>query len=129
MKRCLFGPRTIEVDHRIALRGVRVGCRVSGMSQKTTIEQTYVNLEPDAIEAVYTFPLPESAAVCGFEVMTGERVLTGAIEEAERAIDRYEDAINAGDAAYMAEQNRPDVFTVRCGNQLLGSVSPVPTAR
>src|SRR3712207_2838083 len=111
-----FALHTANPADRVALRGVRLRSRLSGMSQRTTIEQTYVNLEPDAIEAVYTFPLPESAAVCGFEVITGERVLTGQVEESERAIDRYEDAINAGDAAYMAEQNRPDVFTVRCGN-------------
>jgi Ca-activated chloride channel family protein len=115
MKTCVFGPR-VTPSHRIALRGVRLRARLSGMSQRTTVEQTYVNLERHAIEAVYTFPLPESAAVCGFEVVTGDRVLTGKVEEAERAVEKYEEAIGDGDAAYMVEENRPDVFTVRVGN-------------
>jgi Ca-activated chloride channel family protein len=108
--------RTQNANDRIALRGVRVRSRLAGMSQRTTVEQTFVNLEPRAIEAVYTFPLPESAAVCGFEVVTGDRVLTGVVEESERAIEKYEEAIGDGHAAYALEQVRPDVFTVRVGN-------------
>src|SRR4051812_29545515 len=57
--------RTPNPTDRVALRGVRLTGRVAGMSLKATLEQTFVNLEPRAIEAVYTFPLPENAAVCG----------------------------------------------------------------
>src|SRR6476620_8835571 len=115
MKRCVIGPHETPTA-AIALRGVRLRSRLSGMSQRTTVEQTFVNLEDRAIEAVYTFPLPESAAVCGFEVVTADRVLTGRVEEAEQAIEHYERAIDDGDGAFMMEQDRPDVFTVRVGN-------------
>jgi Ca-activated chloride channel family protein len=107
---------TTNPADRVALRGVRVLARLAGMSQRTTVEQTFVNLEDRAIEAVYTFPLPESAAVCGFEVVTAARVLTGRVEEAEQAIEHYERAIDEGNGAFMMEQDRPDVFTVRVGN-------------
>jgi Ca-activated chloride channel family protein len=110
------GLRTRHHGDHIALRGVRLRSRLSGMSQRTTLEQTYINLERQAIEAVYTFPLPESAAVCGFEVITGDRVLTGQIEEIEQAVEQYEKAIGEGHGAFMVEENRPDVFTVRVGN-------------
>lgn len=105
-----------QLTDRIALRGVRLRAKAAGMTLKATVEQTFVNLEPRAIEAVYTFPLPENAAVCGFEVVTGDRVLTGVVEEAEKAIDQYEQAIDQGHGAYMVEQERPDVFTARVGN-------------
>ncbi|HEY7119922.1 MAG TPA: VIT domain-containing protein [Tepidisphaeraceae bacterium] len=108
--------RTNNESDRIALRGVRLTARVAGMSLKATVEQTFVNLEPTAIEAVYTFPLPEGAAVCAFEVVFFDRVFTGVIEEAERAIEKYDDAISQGHAAYLLEQHRPDVFSVRVGN-------------
>src|SRR6185295_19287511 len=97
---------TSNPTDRIALRGVCLRSRLSGMSQRTTIDQTFVNLEDRAIEAVYTFPLPESAAVCGFEVITADRVLTGRIEEAEKAIEQYEDAVSEGHGAFMMEQGR-----------------------
>lgn len=108
--------RTANPADRVALRGVHVRALLRGMSQRTTVEQTFVNLENRAIEAVYTFPLPESAAVCGFEVITSDRVLTGKIDESDRAIETYEQAIEAGNGAFILEQDRPDVFTVRVGN-------------
>src|SRR6185312_6970619 len=89
----------------VALRGVHLRARLSGMSQRTTIEQTFVNLEPRAIEAVYTFPLPDGAAVCGFEVITGDHVLTGVIEESDKAVEQYESAISEGHGAFMVEQD------------------------
>src|SRR3954447_11238800 len=101
---------------RVALRGVRLRGRVAGMSLKAMLEQTFVNLEPRAIEAVYTFPLPEAAAVCGFEVVFFDRVFTGVVDESDRAIERYDDAVAEGHGAYLLEQHRPDVFTVRVGN-------------
>jgi Ca-activated chloride channel family protein len=107
---------TPNTAHRVALRGVRVRSRLSGMSQRTTVEQTFVNREPVPIEAVYTFPLPENAAVCAFEVVTGDRVLTGMVDETDRAIEGYDQAIDRSDAAYLLEQERPDVFTIRVGN-------------
>ena len=108
--------RTRNPADRVALRGVRVHAALVGLAQRTVVEQTFVNLERVPIEAVYTFPLPDGAAVCGFEVVTGDRVLTGTIDENDAAVERYESAIADGDGAFLAEQDRPDVFTVRVGN-------------
>jgi hypothetical protein len=108
--------QTANPADRVALRGVRLAARVAGMSLKATLEQTFVNLEDRAIEAVYTFPLPESAAVCGFEVVFFDKVFTGVVDETDRAIEQYDDAIAEGHGAYLLEQHRPDVFSVRVGN-------------
>lgn len=102
--------------HQVALRGIRVWSRLTSMGQRTIVEQTFINLEPEAIEVTYAFPLPERAAVCGFEVITGERVLTGQIEELEKASELYEEAIGRGDAAYNLREHRPDVFSIDVGN-------------
>ncbi len=117
--------KTKNPADKIALRGVRVRSRLSGMSQTTTVEQTFINAEHKAIEAIYTFPLPENAAVCAFEVITGDRVLTGKIEEREKAIEVYESSINKGDAAFLLERERPDIFTVRVGNLNPGQAATV----
>ncbi|MFT3785002.1 MAG: VIT domain-containing protein [Tepidisphaeraceae bacterium] len=114
-------PRTAELvttqpNQNIALRGVNVHARIAALAARVDVRQTYVNLETVPIEAVYTFPLPDGAAVCGFEVVTGDRVLTGAIDEADKARERFDDAIDAGHGAYLLDANRPDVFTVRVGN-------------
>jgi Ca-activated chloride channel family protein len=116
MEAARIGLRSARETDRIALRGVRIRARVAGMSLKATVEQTFVNLEAEAIEAVYTFPLPEGAAVCGFEVVFFDKVFTGVVEETDRAIRQYDDAIAEGHGAYLLEQHRPDVFSVRVGN-------------
>src|SRR5688500_17668778 len=103
-------------NQQIALRGVRLRSSVAALAERATLEQTFVNQETDAIEAIYTFPLPDDAAVCHFEVVTGDRVLTGVVEETEQAIEKYDAAIDRGDAAYLLEQERPNVFTIRVGN-------------
>ena len=54
---------------KVALQGVRIRAHVAGFAQKTTIEQTFANLEKKPIEAIYNFPLPANAAVCAFEII------------------------------------------------------------
>lgn len=101
---------------KVALQGVRIRAHVAGFAQKTTIEQTFANLEKKPIEAIYNFPLPANAAVCAFEIITDDRILTGQIDEAETAAENYQAAIAEGHGAFMATQVRPDVFTVNVGN-------------
>ena len=110
--------RTANPADRIALRGVRVNATLVGMTARTAIEQVFVNQEARAVEAVYTFPLPDEGAVCSFEIVVADRVLTGVVDEREQAIAKYEDAINQGEGAFLLEQERPDIFTVRVGNLL-----------
>src|SRR6266550_1396277 len=103
MEAARIGLRSARETDRIALRGVRIVARVAGMSVKATVEQTFVNLEAEAIEAVYTFPLSDGAAVCGFEVVFFDKVFTGVVEETDRAIRQYDDAIADGHGAYLLE--------------------------
>ena len=100
----------------IALRGVHVQSQVAGTVQETAVVQAFVNTETVPVEAVYTFPLPENAAVSGLEVMTNGRLLTGVVDEADAACEQYDDAIIDGDSAYLLESQRPDVFTINVGN-------------
>src|SRR5688572_20016894 len=110
--------RTANPTDRITLHGVRVNAHLVGMSARTVLEQLFVNEENNAVEAVYTFPMPDDGAVCAFEVVVGDRVLTGTVEEREQAIEAYEKAINQGNGAFLLEQERADIFTVRVGNLL-----------
>jgi Ca-activated chloride channel family protein len=107
---------TSNAADRIALRGVRIRSRVAGMAQKTIVEQTFVNGEDRPVEAIYTFPLPENAAACGFEIVTCDRVLTGCVDERERATELYMNAVAEGHGGYLLERQRPDVFTINVGN-------------
>src|SRR5262249_8115877 len=68
----------------------------------------------------YIFPLPDRAAVTAFRMEVGDRVVEGELKERAEAREAYEQAIEAGQRAAIAEEERPNVFTVRVGNLMPG---------
>ena len=101
-----------------------IGCRLSGRLQgrvgEWCLTQRFRNIEKNAIEATYLFPLPEEAAVCGFSIRIGDRLIAGSVEEREKAFETYDEAMAEGDGAFLLDQERPNVFQVSVGNLLPG---------
>ena len=112
-----------DTGTRLALEGVKIRSTVSGFSQDVVLEQSFRNREKRAIEAVYTFPLPDDAVVHSFEINKADRRLVGELEESVKAQDRYMDALGDGNSAYLMESLRPDIFSTMVGN--LGSAEAV----
>ena len=97
---------------------VGVDCRavISGFSSEVTLRQRFRNTEPNPIEAVYVFPLPTEAAVCGFVAERDGVRIEGRIEAREKAFETYDDALADGHGAFLLDQERPNIFTVSVGN-------------
>lgn len=97
---------------------VGVDCRavISGFSSEVTLRQRFRNTESTPIEAVYVFPLPTEAAVCGFVAERDGVRIEGRIEERQKAFEAYDDALAEGHGAFLLDQERPNVFTVSVGN-------------
>lgn len=110
---------------RVPLVGVSIYFVGSACAAKVAVRQKFVNTEAVPIEAVYTFPLEERSAVCELVIETGGRRLVGRIEEREQAFEQYDDAIATGHGAFLADQDRPNVFTVSVGNLLPGQEATV----
>ena len=100
----------------VALAGVVIAADIRGVCAKVTIAQRYVNREAQPIEAVYVFPLDESAAVCGFEAVIDGTLVVGEVKERDDAFRIYDDAMEAGHGAYLLDEERPDVFQASIGN-------------
>ncbi len=100
----------------VPLKGVRVQGDIVGRGARVTVRQHFRNEEAEAIEAVYKFPLPEGAAVCGFKVRVGEREIEGEVEERERAFEKYDDALTEGHGGFLLDEERPNIFTLSVGN-------------
>ena len=100
----------------IPLTGVSITGDILGRTARVKVIQAFKNLEKKPIEAVYRFPLPESAAVSNFTARIGDRTITGRIEERERAFEIYDDALSHGHGAYLMDQERPNIFTLSVGN-------------
>ena len=64
----------------------------------------------------YQLPLDEKAAVTAFHAELGNRVIDGIVKDKEEAEQEYNDAVEAGKPAALAEQTRPDIFKISIGN-------------
>lgn len=112
-----------ETGAPVPLVGVKAAVDIVGRGAKVRISQSFRNGEETPIEAVYRFPMPEGAAVCGFRAVVGDRVINGEIEDREKAFEKYDDAMAEGHGAYLFDEERPNIFTVSVGNLRPGDVA------
>ncbi|MGH9720944.1 MAG: VIT and vWA domain-containing protein [Bryobacteraceae bacterium] len=98
------------------LKRTDVKAEISGYLAHVTVVQDFENPYPDKIEAVYTFPLPQNAAVDDMTMLIGDRTVRGKIKRREEARAIYEAARNAGHAAALLDQERPNIFTQAVAN-------------
>lgn len=100
----------------VPLAGVEVQGDIIGRGAKVIISQKFRNTEEKPIEAVYKFPLPENATVCGFRALIDGIVVEGKIEEKEKAFELYDKALADGHKAQLMDEERPNIFTLSVGN-------------
>jgi Ca-activated chloride channel family protein len=107
-----------KIDREVPLRGINIEGNVTGNICQWQVSQSFINLEKTAIEAVYTFPLPSDAILHKLEIETGDKVIKAKIEEKEEAFEIYDEAINEGNAAFLLDQERPNIYVLSVGNLL-----------
>ncbi len=94
----------------------RAHFQISGMIATATLSQSFRNDSDGWREAVYVFPLPETAAVRSMRIRIGERVIEGEIHERAAAKKIYQKARKAGKKAGLVEQERANMFTTSVAN-------------
>lgn len=102
------------------LRHTDVRADVAGFLARVNVTQEFENPFEEKIEAVYAFPLPQSAAVDSMTLKVGERIVKGKIMRREEAQAVYESARSAGQVASLLDQERPNVFTQSVANIMPG---------
>lgn len=107
-----------ETGAPVPLTRVEVDAAILGFAGRVTLRQHYRNTESTPVEAVYTFPLPESAALCAMVIETGGRRIQGQVREREEAFEIYDEALEAGHGAVLVDAERPNVFVAGVGNLL-----------
>ncbi|MBI1854228.1 MAG: VWA domain-containing protein [Planctomycetes bacterium] len=98
------------------LRHTDVAVEISGPFARVTVTQLFANPFTDKIEAVYTFPLSDRAAVDRMRMTIGDRVVEGEVHERSVARATYEAARARGHVASLLEQERPNLFTQSVAN-------------
>ena len=93
-----------------------IQAQVSGLVARVTVSQSFRNDGQEWVEGIYVFPLPDTAAIDGFRMRIGERVIEGEIREKEQAKKEYEQALSAGKKTSLVEQQRANLFTTSVAN-------------
>ncbi len=120
-----FGLLWGQEHQPVPLCGVAYDGLLCGTALRLRVIQRYRNEEDKPIEAMYLFPVPEGAAVCGLTVTLGDRALRAVVEERDKAFDLYDEAMGRGDTAVLLDQERPNVFQMSVGNLLPGEEAVV----
>ena len=102
------------------LKHTEVKAQVSGFISRVTVTQEFENNFTEKIEAVYTFPLPEAAAVDDLTMLIGERVIKGKIMRREEAKAAYAAAKEVGKVASLLDQEQPNIFAQQVANIMPG---------
>jgi len=102
------------------LKHTDVKAQISGFLSRVVVTQEFENPFKEKIEAVYTFPLPQNAAVDDMTMIVGDRTVRGKILRREEAQAVYEAAKSNGQTASLLDQERPNIFTQSVANILPG---------
>ncbi len=100
------------------LKSTRVSADISGFITRVRVVQEFENNFNEPIEAVYTFPLSQTAAVDDMTMRIGDRIIRGVILKKEEARKVYESAKSSGNTASLLDQERPNIFTQSVANIL-----------
>ena len=98
------------------LKSTKVSADVRGFVSRVTVTQSFQNPFDRAIEAVYTFPLPNDAAVDNMTIRIGDRTIKGKIMERQKAREAYDKAKQEGKVTALLDQERPNIFTQSVAN-------------
>ncbi|MFC4532207.1 VIT domain-containing protein [Sphaerisporangium dianthi] len=104
----------------LPLESVGVEASITALTCGVEVTQGFRNPYDVPLEATYIFPLPDRAAVTAFRMEADDRVVEGELKERGQARQDYDRAIARGQRAAIAEEERPDVFTMRVGNIVPG---------
>ena len=99
-----------------------VHAEISGFMVQVTLTQRFVGpASGTPVEALYTFPLPENAAVNQMTMRIGKtRIVRGVLQRRDQARQTYEAAKAEGKTAALLDEQRPNVFTQSVANLMPG---------
>ena len=100
----------------LPLDAVDIRAAIAGTSASVELTQGFRNPFDVPVEATYIFPLPDRAAVTAMRMECAGHVVEATLKERSQARADYDKAIAEGRRASIAEEDRPDVFTMRAGN-------------
>jgi len=111
---------TGSADQPVQILDHHVDVRITDGFARTIIQQTFSNPNPHDVEALYAFPVPESASLSEITIHSGETVLEGEVIPRDEAERIYEEEKSKGNDVGMGSKESYQryefrVFPVRPG--------------
>jgi Ca-activated chloride channel homolog len=110
----------VTTKGNLPLEAVDIRAAIAGTFASVELTQGFRNPFDVPVEATYIFPLPDRAAVTAMRMECAGHVVEATLKERSQARADYDNAIAEGRRAAIAEEDRPDVFTMRAGNIVPG---------
>lgn len=107
-----------SVASEVNLKKVSINGNICGEFVEFSMLQVYENKTGSNIDAVYTFPLPETAVLTGFEAMLGGRTLKAMVEDKKESVRIFKDAVESGLNAISIEEFEDNIYKLSIGNIL-----------
>lgn len=114
----LKGTERVQAD--VYLKEVGISGNICGEFVEVSIKQVYENKGKDSIDGVYTFPIPDTAVITGFEASLGGRTLRAFVESKEEAVRIYEESNETEVNVLSLEEPYPNVYQFSIGQILPG---------
>jgi Ca-activated chloride channel family protein len=114
----LKGSTQLQGDVR--LKEVGISGNICGEFVEISIKQVYENKGSNNIDGVYTFPIPDTAVITGFEATLGGRTLKAIVEDKEEAKRIYEESDETKVNELSLEEPYPNVYQFSIGQILPG---------
>jgi Ca-activated chloride channel family protein len=109
--------KLVAVDGRTyPLESAEIIARAEGGLAQSSLVQKFANPYDEALELIYTMPLPADGAVLGYTIQIGDKRIVADVQPREQAARAYRQAIHEGRTAGLLEQARPDTFVQKLGN-------------
>jgi Ca-activated chloride channel family protein len=109
-----------RLNGKVRLKEASISGNICGEFVEISIKQIYENKGKDNIDCIYTFPLPDTAVITGFEAALGGRTLKAMVEDKEEAIRIYEESDESRVNVLSLEQPSPNVYQFSVGQILPG---------
>jgi len=85
---------------------------IEDMYATTTVEQVFHNPNATDLEAIYSFPVPDKAAVGEFSYWVNGQPITGEVVEKQRAREIYEQEKQKGNETAIVEKDKYKTFDI-----------------
>ncbi|KAM4708220.1 von Willebrand factor A domain-containing protein 5A-like [Discoglossus pictus] len=113
-----YGLITVSSKTPVPLQAISVDVQVRGFVADVSATLRYKNVEENAVEAIFVFPMDEDSAVYSFEATVEGKTIVAELQEKEQAHKTYDEAIIQGQEAFLLEKadSSGDIFSCLVGN-------------